>query len=62
MKVKELIEELKTFNPEAEITRDDSETIVLSYIDMDDEWDKTTTELVFVEKADYVDDRFSSEY
>ena len=33
MIISEFIEELKTFNPLAEITRDDSETILLSYLD-----------------------------
>ena len=61
MNVRELIEELKSFNPDAEITRDDSETICLSYIDDDGKYDNSTAELVFVEKADYVDDRFDSD-
>ena len=60
MLVEQLIEELKTFNPKAEISRDDSETILLSYIS-EGGVDKTNTKLVFVEKCDYVDDRFSSE-
>lgn len=55
MKVKELIEELKGFNPDAEITRDDSETIELSYI-CSDGATKETTKLVFVEMRDYVED------
>jgi len=52
MIVKELIEELKQFNPDAEITRDDSETILLSYI-IEGGADKSNTELVFIEKCDY---------
>ena len=60
MLVEELIEELKTFNPKAEITRDDLETILLSYIS-EGGADKTNTKLVFVEKCDYVDDGFNSE-
>lgn len=35
MIVSELIEELKTFNPDAEVSRPDSETIELSYISVD---------------------------
>ena len=58
MIVSELIEELKTFNPNAEISRDDSETILLSYI-CEDKADKTNTKMVFIEKCDYDDDRFS---
>ena len=61
MIVSELINELKKFNPNAEISRDDSETILLSYI-CEDGADMSTTEMVFIEKCDYVDDRFSSEH
>lgn len=57
MKVSELIEELKHYNPDAEITRDDSETIFLSYVPKN-KGGADTTELVFVEKRDYIDDRF----
>ena len=53
MIVSELIEALKTFNPDAEISRDDSETILLSYISEDGANEKTT-KYVFIEKADYV--------
>ena len=59
MMVEELIEELKHYNPKAEITRDDSETIFLSYIPKN-RGGADTTELVFIEKRDYVDDRFDS--
>lgn len=52
MIVKELIEELKTFNPDAEVTRPDSETITLSYI-CDDGADKSNTPIVFIEMSDY---------
>ena len=52
MNVKELIDWLKTFNPEAEISRDDSETVSLSYISENGE-SKRTTKMVFIEKADY---------
>lgn len=52
MIVSDLIEELKTFNPNAEISRDDSETIILSFISMNGE-NKSNTKMVFIEKADY---------
>ena len=57
MIVSELIEELKAFNPDAEITRDDSETILLSFI-CEDGANQSNTKMVFIEKCDYVDDRF----
>ncbi len=53
MKISEFIEQLKKFNPDAEISRDDSETIVLSYI-CDDGGTPETTKMVFIEMADYV--------
>lgn len=55
MKVKELIGELEKYNPEAEVTRTDSETIYLSFIGDSIE----TAGVIFVEPRDYVDDRFS---
>ena len=58
MIVQELIDELKTYNPNAEISRDDSETILLSFIGEN----KNDAGYVFIEKADYVDDRFGTEY
>ena len=61
MIVSELIEKLKAFNPNAEISRDDSETILLSYI-CESGADKSNTKMVFIEKCDYVDDRFSPEH
>jgi hypothetical protein len=61
MKVKELQKLLDNYNPDAEITRDDSETICLSYIPKN-RGGADTTELVFIEKCDYVDDRFDIEY
>ena len=60
MKVKDLIEELKSFNPNAEISRDDSETILLSFI-AEGGADKKNTKYIFIEKADYVDGRFGTE-
>ena len=55
MKVNELIEELKTYNPDAEISRDDSETIRLSYIS-DNGRGKSDTGMVFIEMADYTEE------
>ena len=61
MIVSELIEELKEYNPDAEITTPYSETICLSYIDADGKYDKSNTPFVFIEQADYVDNRFDAE-
>ena len=61
MKISEFIEQLKKFNPDAEISRDDSETIVLSYI-CDDGGTPETTKMVFIEMADYEGCRCDSEY
>jgi len=58
MLIKEFIEELKKYNPNAEITRDDSETILLSYI-AEGGADRCNTKLVFIEKCDYADERFN---
>ena len=55
MKVNELIEELKTYNPDAEISRGDSETIRLSYISNNGEG-KSDTDMVFIEMADYTEE------
>lgn len=55
MKIKHLIAELKTYNPEAEITTPYSEDIMLSYMSEDFEGNKLTketTRLVFIEWAD----------
>lgn len=54
MKVSELIKELQTYNPDAEITTPYSETIELSYIS-EGEVDKSNTKVVFIEWRDYVD-------
>ena len=54
MIVSELIEELKSYNPNAEVTTPYSETIELSFISGDG---KSNAEIVFIEWADYVDDR-----
>lgn len=56
MRVNELVDELKEYNPNAEITTPYSETIELSYIDMDGKMDKTTTPIVFIELRDYVEE------
>ena len=61
MKISELIDELKKFNPDAEISRDDSETIWLSYI-CNDGATPETTKMVFIEMADYEDCGCGSEY
>ena len=55
MIVSELIEELRGYNPDAEITTPYSETIELSYVS-EDGADKSNTKVVFIEWADYVDD------
>lgn len=55
MIVSEFIELLKSFNPDAEISRDDSETILLSFISEGGASMKTT-KYVFIEKADYVEE------
>lgn len=55
MKVKELSEKLKEYNPNADITTPMSEDITLSYIhkDQDDNnYTKKTTKLVFIEPMD----------
>ena len=56
MKVSELIEDLKSYNQDAEITLTNSETICLSYICKDREtgqsYDKSSTPIVFVEPRD----------
>ena len=53
MKVRELIEELKTYNPDAEITTPYSETIGLSYIS---DKEKGDAKIVFIEWEDYDND------
>lgn len=57
MKVKKLINELKQFNPDADITLTTSESITLSYISKDpltnNELNKQTTSQVFIEPADF---------
>lgn len=55
MKISELIDELKEYNPDAEITTPYSETIGLSFIS-EDGADKSNTELVFIELRDYVEE------
>ena len=53
MLIEELISELSSFNPKAEITTPYSETIELSWICADGE-DKDTTEMVFIEGCDFI--------
>ncbi len=57
MIVSEFIEKLKKFNPDAEISRDDSETIELSWI-CDDGATPETTNMVFIEMADNMGDAY----
>ena len=52
MKVKNLIKELKEYNPEADITLTTSETIILSYISEDEGETKKTTKQIFIEGDD----------
>ena len=52
MKVSEFIEELKEYNPDAEITTPYSETIGLSFIGED----KMDAGIVFIEWKDYVEE------
>ena len=56
MNVAQLIDELTQYNPDAEVTREDSETVFLSFIGET----KEDAKFVFVEKRDYVDDRFDN--
>ena len=56
MNVQELIDELKSYNPQAEVTTPYSETICLGYIDDEGRYDKKTTKLVFIEWSDYAED------
>ena len=56
MIIRELIEELKNYNPDAEVTTPYSETIELSYICEDKEGNPLgirETPLVFIEWGDY---------
>ncbi|MBP5421691.1 MAG: hypothetical protein J6Y78_04515 [Paludibacteraceae bacterium] len=54
MIVSELIEELKRYNPDAEVTTTYSETIELGFMDGDGEYSKEDTPLVFVLGRDWV--------
>lgn len=56
MKVSELIDELKNYNSDAEITTTYSETIELGFIDGDGEYSKEDTPLVFVLGRDWVNE------
>ena len=56
MKMKNLIEYCKTFNPDADVTLVDSEDITLSYIEKDVDgnvFKKETTPIVFIEGIDF---------
>lgn len=52
MKIKELINELKKYNPEADITLPTSETITLSFIS-DEGGTTKDTKQVFIEGCDF---------
>ena len=52
MKNEDLINQLKEYNPNAEVTTPYSEDIVLAYIDCDGQCDKSNTPLIFIEWAD----------
>ena len=54
MKVYELIEELKGYNPNADVSLVSDETIFLSYIDDDGKYGKMSTGHVFIEGCDYI--------
>ena len=57
MMVSDLIDELKHFNPYAEITLTYSEDILLSYVDRGGQYNKRTTPIVFIEPCDlYMED------
>lgn len=59
MKIKELINELKEYNQEADITLTTSETITLSFIS-DENGTKKDTKQVFIEGCDF-DGRLDNE-
>lgn len=67
MKVKDLINQLNGFNPNANVSLKDSEDIVLSYICQDGHTPSTTLQ-VFIEPSDFCqsctwfDDGFCSMY
>jgi len=52
MKISDFIKKLERFNPNADITLTDSETITLSYVDNDGKYTEKTTPIVFIEPAD----------
>ena len=56
MIVSEPIDELKQYNPNAEVTCVDSETIELSFIDFQGQYDKSNTPIEFIERRDYVEE------
>ena len=55
MKNKELIEKLKEFNLEADVTTPFSEDICIGYIDDDEKYNEKTTPIVFIEPCDYIE-------
>lgn len=54
MIVSELIEQLKSYNPDAEVTTTYSETIELGYVDCDGRYTERDTPIVFVLGRDWV--------
>lgn len=54
MKCDKLIETLKNYNPNADVTTPYSEDICISYIDDDGKYDKHTTPIIFIEWSDYM--------
>lgn len=52
MKCSKLIEALKEYNPDADVTTPYSEDICIGYIDNEEEYDKHTTPIIFIEGCD----------
>ena len=55
MKVKELIQKLQEYNPEATVSLTYSETVIITYI-IENNATKMTTQHIFLEGADYDED------
>ena len=56
MKVRELVKWLMDYNMDAEVTTSYSETIEVSYIDMNGQYDKSSTPVVFIDGCDIEED------
>ena len=52
MKNNILIDELKKYNPDAEVVLTSSEDIFISYIDNNGEFNKMNTPIIFIEGCD----------